>query len=345
MRKLIFLSLVVLVAGCANPYVIREDAVPVFPTLETTPVMSSDDAADDPAIWIHPVDPTQSLILGTDKQSGLAVYDLDGNQVQFLNRGRLNNVDLRRGVRIGRDEVTLAVATNRTLITLDIFSIDSNGVVSLLMAIPLTMEDPYGVCMGLDAQGGAHVFANSREFEYEHWHLNPGTALAPALIASWHLDSGPEGCAVDDVTQTLYLGEEEFGVWTMPADGRRVAEMTVLEENRAGHMEADVEGMDVYRGNNGELYLVVSSQGDNSYAVFDLADNNAYRGSFRIADTPDGAIDGVQETDGLTVTATPLGSRFPRGLLVVQDGYNDLPTENQNFKLVSWEAVAEALGL
>ncbi|MGA0933745.1 MAG: phytase [Pseudohongiellaceae bacterium] len=345
MKAICLTLLLVLLAACENPYFIRQDAAIVYPVLETTPVASADDAADDPAIWIHPVDVSRSLILGTDKQRGLAVYNLQGEQVQFLERGRLNNVDLRPGVRTENGLVTLAVATNRTDISLDIFRISDTGSVSFLMAVPLSMVDPYGVCMGLDGNGGAHVFANSREFEYEHWHLNPGNRLAPELVASWHLASGPEGCAVDDLTQTLYLGEEEYGVWMMPADGRRAGEMTVLEENAAGHLVADVEGMDVYRSDRGELYLIVSSQGDNSYAVYDLNDNHAYKGSFRIADTPDGRIDGVQETDGLSVTSRPLGTAFPRGMLVVQDGYNDLPSEHQNFKLVSWQAIAAALSL
>ena len=124
-----------------------------------------------------------------------------------------------------------------------------------------------------------------------------------------------------------------------------LSSMTVLEENAAGHLVADVEGMDVYRADRGEVYLVVSSQGDNSYAVYDLNDNHAYKGSFRFADPPDGRIDGVQETDGLSVTSRPLGAAFPRGMLVVQDGYNDLPSEHQNFKLVSWQAIAAALSL
>ena len=47
--------------------------------LETRPVPNRDDAADDPAIWIHPLSPELSLILGTDKQGGLHLYDMDGS--------------------------------------------------------------------------------------------------------------------------------------------------------------------------------------------------------------------------------------------------------------------------
>ncbi len=64
-------------------------------TVETEPVPSSGDAADDAAIWGHPADSSLSLIIGTDKDSGLAAYDLAGVQVQFLADGELNNVDVR----------------------------------------------------------------------------------------------------------------------------------------------------------------------------------------------------------------------------------------------------------
>ena len=61
-----------------------------------------------------------------------------------------------------------------------------------------------------------------------------------------------------------------------------------------------------------------------------------------------GAVDGAEDTDGLHVVSTPLGPRYPMGLLVVQDGINlapDAAEANQNFKLVSWQDVLDALDL
>ena len=60
------------------------------------------------------------------------------------------------------------------------------------------------------------------------------------------------------------------------------------------------------------------------------------------------AVDGVEDTDGLDVVSAPLGPRYPMGLLVVQDGVNLAPDgaeANQNFKLVSWRDVIDALDL
>ena len=75
---------------------------------------SGNDSADDPAIWIHPTNPGQSTIIGTDKNSGLGVYDLAGNQIQFLVDGKMNNVDLRYNFPLGGQPVALVTLGNRS---------------------------------------------------------------------------------------------------------------------------------------------------------------------------------------------------------------------------------------
>ena len=55
---------------------------------QTEPVAETGDAADDPAIWVHPGDPARSLILGTDKKDGLNVYDLDGRLLNVVSPAR-----------------------------------------------------------------------------------------------------------------------------------------------------------------------------------------------------------------------------------------------------------------
>ena len=39
----------------------------VSSVFETDPVGDSDDTADDPCVWVHPSDPSLSVIIGTDK--------------------------------------------------------------------------------------------------------------------------------------------------------------------------------------------------------------------------------------------------------------------------------------
>jgi len=71
----------------------------VFADVETYPVdaLSEMDAADDPAIWIHPSDPSKSLILATNKKGGITVYNLFGEEIHYYKVGNANNIDVRYG--------------------------------------------------------------------------------------------------------------------------------------------------------------------------------------------------------------------------------------------------------
>ena len=99
MRELLVLAAFGLLAGCATTHSTssRDVSTPVAVSAlaETDPVAVGGDAADDPAIWLHPQRSQKSLIIATQKQGGLYVYDLDGNTLQWLPDGRFNNVDLR----------------------------------------------------------------------------------------------------------------------------------------------------------------------------------------------------------------------------------------------------------
>jgi 3-phytase len=111
--------------------------------------------------------------------------------------------------------------------------------------------------------------------------------------------------------------------------------------NLSDALVADVEGMDVYR-NAQTGYLVVSSQGSDSYAVFDLDNDYALIGAFRIVANLAAGVDGVSETDGLAVTSAALPG-YPAGIVVVQDGRNRMPDAPQNFKIVDWRALEAVL--
>lgn len=110
------------------------------------------------------------------------------------------------------------------------------------------------------------------------------------------------------------------------------------------HLKADIEGITLYQTEN-EAYLVVSSQGNDSFVILDALPPFTYRGVFRIGFNTELGIDGVSETDGLDVTSANLGEPWEQGMLVVQDGRNRMPVENQNFKYVPWSAIADQLGL
>ena len=103
---------------------------------------------------------------------------------------------------------------------------------------------------------------------------------------------------------------------------------------------ADVEGVAIYDSGNGRGYLVVSSQGNNTFAIYRRDDTNAYVATFEVVDG--NGVDAVSVTDGIDVTSANLGPAFPQGAFIAQDDQND--NANQNFKFVPWHAIAVAIG-
>ena len=312
---------------------------------QTEPVDSAGDAADDPAIWVNIRDVSASLLLGTDKKGGLNVYALDGKLQQQIAVGRVNNVDL-RPLQHPR-YAALAATSNRTTAGVNLFGITPGGNVEHLGLRELEMGDPYGLCMYRN-DGKSFVWVSDKDaglnlLEIElgadalEWQLHPRAQV--------EVTSQVEGCVVDDERGTLFFGEEDSGVWRLDIarflTGQAEPELVAAVDGR--QLVADVEGMGLYHGES-RSYLVVSSQGNNSYALFSR-DGSEFIGHFRVDVNLGLGLDGSSETDGLEVTSAALGADYPAGLLIVQDGRNRMPSAAQNFKLVSWADIAERLQL
>lgn len=342
---------VVLLGGCGLTQgngLPSKSAKPVFASVETEPVASANDAADDPAIWVHPTDPSRSLIIGTDKKNGLDVYDLAGKRVQTLPDGRMNNVDLRYGFALGGASVAIVAATNRTDQTLALYAVDANGRLSNVAdgKIATGMADPYGLCMYRSAAGQYFVFANDGDTgHFRQWELEArGSRVGARLVREFSVGSQAEGCAADDGLGALYVAEEDVGLWRYSAAPDGGSARTSVDTVANGHLTDDAEGVTIYYGPGQNGYLIVSSQGSNDYNVYHRDGDNKFIGKFAIVPNPAG-IDGTSDTDGIDVTSTSLGSAFPHGVFVAQDGKNTNPSAAQNFKLVPWERIAEALAL
>ena len=354
-RRLVLLAL--MATGCtqqpAQPAGVPVSTVPlraVAPLLETIPVDSAGDAADDPAIWVHPEDPTQSLVIGTDKQKGLNVYDLEGRLLQTLPDGRMNNVDLRDGFVINGRRMALIAASNRTDRTIALYLLDP-GTRRLTRAgdpVPTGFVEPYGLCMYTSRDGEYFVFVNdSGTGQFRQWHIRAdGGVVSARRVRAFRVGSQAEGCVADDESGALYVAEEDVALWRYGADPDAGNTRRAIDRvGGASGLTADLEGVSIWQGRDGRGYIVQSNQGANRYAIYRRDGANAYVGSFELVDRPAAGIDGVSETDGLAVASDPLGAQFPDGLLVVQDGRNLPAGQNQNFKFVSWRDVAGALGL
>lgn len=340
------------VARGADPRVVAAPtATLVAATLETEPVANDGDAADDPAIWVHPTDPSLSLIIATNKKGALDVHDLTGKRLQSLPDGRMNNVDVRDGFMLGGKRVALVAASNRTDKSLALYRVDvgSRRLVNLLAApIPTGLDDPYGLCMYRSARNGAiYVFINnSDDGLIRQWRIREkrGSVVAER-VRDIVVGSQAEGCVADDETGALYVAEEDVGLWRYSAEPDGASKRTPIDTVEGGRLKDDVEGVAIYAQPQGRGYIVLSNQGADNYAVYRREGNNEFVGFFAVTANDELGIDGISETDGLEVTSTPLGPQFPRGLFIAQDGRNITPRGRQNYKIVPWEKIAEAMKL
>lgn len=340
---LLAFSLLVL-AGCDQTPSSGEASAPTLPgvtaKVETQPVQSEGDAADDPEIWVHPSQPEKSLVLGTDKKAGLYVYRLDGSVLQFQPAGRLNNVDLRQGVQLAAGTTAdVAGATNRSSNSVDLFTVRETGVTPF--ASFATKVDPYGFCMGVINERLLAIIAYKIGLleVYEVGSHGGGTLIGQHTFASQL-----EGCVHDDTNKVLYVGEELKGIWQMSTEGLVLGEPSLVDEvDGASGLAADIEGLTIYETGETSGYLLASSQGNNSYAVYSRQAPHSFLGRFEIKGTE--LIDGTEDTDGIAAAANLKTADFPEGLFVVQDGFNAPDQDGQNFKYVDWRDIKAALSL
>nr|WP_236242737.1 phytase [Streptomyces sp. CC228A] len=177
-----------------------------------------------------------------------------------------------------------------------------------------------------------------------------------------------EGMAVDLEERVLYAAQETVGLWRIELDDEEFEDPELVDRVReygtpwtydaeeeecvidtaadpgfgGEHLSADAEGVTVYHAEDGTGYVLASSQGDDTFAVYERDGGNAYVGSFSLTG---GAVDGVEHSDGSAVVNVPLGRAFPKGLLITHDGEAapaDGDREGTNFKFTRWDAVAHA---
>lgn len=331
------------VAGCSTTPPVAVSPLPtasVAAVGETQVVGTTNaDAADDPAIWRDAADPAASLIVATDKKAGLHVYGLDGRDRSFVAAGRVNNVDLRETA-----QGIIVAASDRNDIAnarVALFRLDPASATLTPLGTPgAGSGEGYGMCLyrSGDALFGFMVLKdgtiNQLAIDLS------GAAPATRIVRSMKLATQSEGCVVDERTHRLYVGEEDVGIWRFDARPEGSTAPVKVAAADGKQIVADTEGVALaVEGSADGGYLLVSSQGDNAYAVYRLSDDR-YVGRFRIVA---GTFGATQETDGIEAAVGDFGPTYPGGLFIAQDG-NNLPNA-QNFKLVPWQSIKQALGL
>jgi 3-phytase len=223
--------------------------------------------ADDPAIWVHPGDPSRSVVLGTLKEGGLAAFDLDARTLQLVPAGpggRFNNVDV-----VG----DLAVVSDRGRDRIRVYRIDPRGSaagahvlrdVTDPAAAPVfaasesevdEQRTAYGLAAGRDPVSGVRWVTVTRRHETRVALLRlvdrPGGTVGTAPIStidlpsSFRLPDGTtwspceepgerpqlEGSVIDG--RVLYAAQEDVGIWRIPLTSRGFGRPELVDRVRS----------------------------------------------------------------------------------------------------------------
>jgi myo-inositol-hexaphosphate 3-phosphohydrolase len=309
--------------------------VTLTPTDSTPPVAGSNDRADDPAVLLHPSTLSQSVILGTDKDTGgdgqLYVYNLNGEVIETASVGRsINNVDVRYQFDLGGTETAIIGASERSDGDLIFYTYDF-AARDLRPVGEVSASGVYGFALGyVDGKHYAYAATNSGTIRQYELDGSSGTVTAQ-LVRTFNVGSEAEGLVIDDETGQLYVAEENVGIWRYDASADAGTSRVLVDQvGSGGHLTADVEGLAIYHESDGSGILIASSQGEDAFEFYDTA-TNAWLGTLE--------LEGVTHTDGLDVTNANLGGAYAEGLFVTQvDGIN-------NFAFTSWGAISDATGL
>jgi 3-phytase len=324
---------------------------PVAPRIVTEAVRHD---TDDPAIWINPVDPAQSLVLGTDKDAdgALYVFGLDGkirHDLTVRGLSRPNNVDIARGVMLGGKRTDVAVVTERYAHRLrvyrlpDMAAVDGGG-------IPVFEGELARDCMGIalwtrPADGSLFAFVSRSDYQapregYLHQYrlVDDGTGTLRGLFVrrfgTWSGANEIESLAVDHELGYLYGSDETSGIRKYLADPlAEDADDELAQFGTTGFAE-DREGISIYPTGPGRGYLLVSNQAADTFRIFaregtpGRPHDHPLLASVRLS---------TRDSDGSDVTDVSLPG-FPGGLFVAM-------STDRTFHFYAWDDIARAAGL
>jgi len=322
--------------------------VPIVSPSGQTASVPSFNGARDLAVWIHPTDATQSLIVASDQNSGVVLFQLDGGFVTQNSTPQPIAVDLRYNFPLAGQRIALIAASQRLQNgRIGTFTISTDGGAQLQdvsVLSNITNVTPGAIIAGLamyqsPISGNYYAFITDTDGGLQEWQLfDDGTGrVNGSRVRTLSLSSAAEGCVADDLNSQLYVAEEAVGIWKIGAEPDAGTTRVLIDSTDGGHLAAPVKGLALYRTRTGSGYLVASSQGNLTYAVYKREPGNAYVGSFQV----DAGV-GPLKTNGLDVSNFGLGTAFPEGVFIAQNALSNDSNTGPNFKLVPWGVIARA---
>jgi len=301
----------------------------------------TDGDQDDMAIWVHPVDPSLSTIISSDKDSGTVyVYDLDGTVVQAIDSPKPGNIDIRYGFQVGNDCLDVVALNERDDESIHVYAVDP-------FTRRLTRIDDGTIATGqnygftLYRHGDGRLFAytgpDSGSAVIEQYELvDDGNGQVTGSPTGWQFPASTvEGMVGDDETGYVFLSEENVGVWRVDALDD-MDQTLIAAVGDASGLTADVEGIAIYHTAGARGYIIVSSQLASKYTIVERQPPHLPVGEFQ--------VEGVGSTDGLDVLNLGLNATFPQGIFTFHNGAGGCGVDGCPIQAVRWEDIVTEVG-
>ncbi len=332
--------------GPPEPYP-SDNPQPIAPRLVTEKVNVD---ADDPAIWLHPTDRSQSLILGTDKgdpePGALYVFDLQGKimadkVVHGLHRP--NNVDVEYGLQLHGVPTDIAVTTQKYAKKVRVHSVpvmralDQGG---LEIFSGEAKVEPMGIALYKRPADGAIFMIVGRKsgpdgsYLWQYRLEDDGTGNVSAMkvreFGAWSGKGEIEAIAVDDVLGYVYYADEWAGIRKYHADPDAAEAQDELAMFGTEGFKGDREGIAIYQVSDGTGYLIVSNQQADTFHFYKREGEPGAPHDHRLTRVLRLSTAG---SDGSEVTSAQLHAQFPHGLFVAM-------SEGGTFHYYAWPDLA-----
>ncbi len=320
----------------------------VKPLYVTDPVKHD---TDDPAVWVNPDNPAESLVLGTDKDEdgALYVYDLKGKIIEdkvIRDLKRPNNVDVAYGLSLGEKKVDIAVLTERFTHKLRIYSlpdmkaIDNGGLAMFEGETGEEYRDLMGIALYTNEAGEIYAIVGRKagptdgSYLWQYLLEDDGNGDVKAtLVRKFGEFSGKkeiEAIAVDNELGYIYYSDEQYGVRKYYADPDNGNEELALFATE-GYKE-DNEGISFYKTSDTTGYILVSDQSANHFKVYKREGGATPHNHEQLASIPVS----TNNSDGSETISIPLNDDFKHGLFVAM-------SDDKTFHYYRWEDIAGTL--
>lgn len=283
---------------------------------------------DDPAIWVNPKNPAESIVFGTDKKTNGAIYafDLNGKIIQdktIRDIQRPNNVDIEYGFQLNDSTVTdILVFTEREKQQIRMFSVpdmkplDGGG---FKVFEDEELEEnrlPMGVSLYKSSKDATVYAIVGRKtgpadgYLYQYALNANSLGVSSNYVRKFGKFSGVkeiEAIAVDDENGFVYFSDEGVCIKKYHAEPSMGNEEISCFGGE--YFDEDIEGIAIASYADGHGYLIVSNQQKGEFNIFDR-ETNAYINAVNLSTT---------ETDGCEAVTVPLNDTFKNGLFVAMN--------------------------